>query len=206
MEIQYYMIIDGRQAGPFVAGELRYHGIRPDSMVWRQGLSDWVAASSLAELAGLFAVPPVPGGEEVPPVYPDMTSDMNSGMASGMNAGAAQAERQSAYSSSYPFQGQYDPAPIEHTNWLPWAIVCTVLGTMTSCLTLILGIIAIVQANKANDFYRRGNRMMGDSANSTARTLTVIGFVLAALAIIGMIAFFTTGLFQNYLDLLEQLD
>ena len=202
MEIQYYMIIDGRQAGPFVAGELRYHGIRPDSMVWRQGLSDWVAASTLVELAGLFAVPPVPGSEEVPPVYPDM----NSGMTSGMNAGAAPADRQSGYSGSNPFQGQYDQAPIEHTNWLPWAIVCTVLGTMTSCLTLILGIIAIVQANKANDFYRRGNRMMGDSANSTAKTLAVIGLVLAVLAIIGLIAFFTTGLLQNYLDLLEQLD
>lgn len=123
-----------------------------------------------------------------------------------MNAGAAPADRQSGYSGSNPFQGQYDQAPIEHTNWLPWAIVCTVLGTMTSCLTLILGIIAIVQANKANDFYRRGNRMMGDSANSTAKTLAVIGLVLAVLAIIGLIAFFTTGLLQNYLDLLEQLD
>lgn len=191
METSYYMIVDGRQTGPFVREELKYHNLRPDSMVWCQGLQDWVPASSLAELADLFTAPPVSVViDEAPPAYPSVEQNPE--------------RRYGSYGSFA--QDQYDPAPVEHTNWLPWAIVCTVLGTMTSCISLILGIVGIVQANKANDFYRRGNRMMGDSANSTAKTVTIIGLVLGVLAIAGAICFVASGGLQHYIDFIEQLD
>ena len=195
METSYFMIIDGRQAGPFVREELKYHALRPDSMVWRQGLENWVPASSLPELNDLFSadVPPAPGYQSF---------------------GYGQF-RQNEYPGQYPpydptrgdmHANQYDAEPIEHTNWHPWAIVCTVLGTMTSCITLILGIVGIVQANKANESYRRGNRRQGDAANSTAKTVTIIGLILAVVAIVGVVVLFVSGGFQHYLDILEQLD
>lgn len=202
METTYYMVIDGQQAGPFVREELKYHSLRPETLVWRAGLENWVPASSLPELADLLAadgvavelVPPAPAYEEN--IKADPYAGVN-GAAGGQPAGM-----QGAYPRPEEFPGQ----PIAHTNWLPWAIVATVLGCLTTCITMILGIVGIVYANKANDFYFRGLRREGDSANSTARTVTIIGFVLAAISIIGIIAIFSTGAMQSFLEMAEQID
>ena len=79
--------------------------------------------------------------------------------------------------------------PNFRTNWLPWAIVATVLGFFTSCIGAIFGIIGIVQANKANTFYSQGYEREGDAANSNARIMTIIGLVFAALGIIAAVWF-----------------
>lgn len=50
MATLYYMIIEGRQAGPFPAEALKAQGLMPDTYVWREGLQNWVAASQLPEL------------------------------------------------------------------------------------------------------------------------------------------------------------
>lgn len=191
METSYFMIIDGQQAGPFVREELKVHNIKPETMVWRVGLDNWVAASALPELSELF-VPAQPS------VYP----------------GAPQTVGCAAYNvkpdGSQPYYGAQPPymqqEPIPHTNWLPWAIVCTVIGCLTSCITLILGIIGIVQANKANDMYNRGNRTLGDSANSSAKTVTICGLVLGVLSVVGLIALFNIGYFDYIISAAEALD
>ena len=52
---QYYCYHNGNQLGPISMDELRNLNIRRDTMVWRDGLQDWVAAGSLPELSGIFA-------------------------------------------------------------------------------------------------------------------------------------------------------
>lgn len=94
----------------------------------------------------------------------------------------------------------YDPynqgyRPPMRTNWLPWAIVATVLGFFCSCIGAIFGIIAIVQSNKANGLYARGFDADGDAANSNAKTMTIIGLVFAGIGI--FIAFFFGGIFNS---------
>lgn len=87
-----------------------------------------------------------------------------------------------------PNQNRYQQ-DIPHTNWLPWAIVTTVVSIFTNCLALVFGIIAIVQANKANNCYAQGKQYEGDSANSNAKIMTIIGLVLIGLAILSYIWF-----------------
>lgn len=181
------MIIDGQQAGPFVREELKNHDIKPESMVWREGLENWVAASALPELADLFA-------PTQPPVYPGVPKP---------EAATDYSGQQSYYGAKPSYMEQ---EPIVHTNWLPWAIVCTVLGCMTSCITLILGIIGIVQANKANDMYNRGNRALGDSANSSAKTVTICGLILGALTMVGLIALVSVGYFDYIFSMADMID
>lgn len=65
------------------------------------------------------------------------------------------------------------------TNWLPWAIGATIVAFLFSCIGVVFGIIGIVQANKANGFYAAGFEGEGDQANNTARTMTIIAYVLA---------------------------
>lgn len=61
--MQYYVVEAGQQAGPFTIEQLRDRGVRPDTLVWREGMAQWMPAGSVAELGALFA-----GG--VPPVTP----------------------------------------------------------------------------------------------------------------------------------------
>ena len=82
--------------------------------------------------------------------------------------------------------------PNIRTNWLPWAIVATVLGFFASCIGAIFGIIGIIQANKANTLYAQGYDREGDAANSNAKIMTIIGLIFAAIGIIAVLWFGST--------------
>lgn len=83
------------------------------------------------------------------------------------------------------------------TNWLPWAIVGTIVGCLFSCIGLIFGVIAIVQANKANNLYMQDNNREADRVNANAKTMTIISFVFAAIGLVFGAFFFGNGFF-NY--------
>jgi membrane protease subunit (stomatin/prohibitin family) len=61
--VEYYVAIDGQQAGPFDAQALREQiqagRVTKDSLVWTEGMADWAAAGSVEAVAKLFgSVPP----------------------------------------------------------------------------------------------------------------------------------------------------
>lgn len=56
-----YFIHEGQiQAGPFSYDDLKVKSIKPSTPVWREGLTEWVAAAQLSELSGLFVSAPPP--------------------------------------------------------------------------------------------------------------------------------------------------
>ena len=61
--MKYYMHTGGQQLGPFEESELPSHGLTASTMVWREGMPDWVAASQVPELSHLL--PP----SQQPPCY-----------------------------------------------------------------------------------------------------------------------------------------
>ena len=178
---KYFIIENGSQAGPFSSEELLSRGLTPESLVWTAGLPDWVQASTIPELVNLlersrYGTPPQSPQDSSHPYNPY-------GPMPGSEI------RQPDQSPDDPGCPPFDPAsphvpqPIPHTNWLPWAIVATVAGALFSCLGLIFGILGIVNDNKANNFYGQGIEELGQSANSTARTMTIIALVLGALGL-----------------------
>lgn len=174
--MQYYIIINGSQMGPYSKEELRIQGLSPDSIVWRQGLTDWVPAATLPELIDILA--DSPKVTEVPAYGPQAYNPPTPPPAP----------------LHQPFNGvnmQPGLVPTPHTNWMPWAIVATIVGFCTSCIGGILGIIAIVNANKANNFYAVGMNEQAAQANSSAKTLTIISIVLDALGIIVSVGYFS---------------
>ena len=149
----YYIIINDQQQGPFAKEELLSRGLTPQTMVWCQGMPDWMPASSVHDLNDLFARPQ-------PPQY------------------------QQPYQQPY----QYPQQPVgTFTNWLPWAIVGTVLG-ICSCIGLVLGIIGITKANGANNAYKCGDYDLARSVNNSARTLTILSLVFDGIGILINIA------------------
>lgn len=150
----YYIIINDQQQGPFAKEELLSRGLTPQTMVWCQGMPDWMPASSVHDLNDLFARP-----------------------------------QQTQYQQPYQQPYQYPQQPVgTFTNWLPWAIVGTVLG-ICSCIGLVLGIIGITKANGANNAYKCGDYDLARSVNNSARTLTILSLVFDGIGILFNIAF-----------------
>lgn len=63
--IQYFVAVNGAQTGPFTVQQLQAMAMsnqfNKQSLVWKQGMSGWLAAETQAELMALFnAVPPPP--------------------------------------------------------------------------------------------------------------------------------------------------
>lgn len=62
--IQFFVVVQGQQAGPFNEFTLRQmiqqNSLTRESLVWRQGMANWSQASTVAEVAGLFAQTPPP--------------------------------------------------------------------------------------------------------------------------------------------------
>jgi hypothetical protein len=74
----YFVAVNGQQTGPYDASGLRQlidrGQLTRDSLVWKEGMLNWVAAGTVAELAPLFASipPPLPTNQQPPPV-PDQS-------------------------------------------------------------------------------------------------------------------------------------
>jgi membrane protease subunit (stomatin/prohibitin family) len=63
----FFVAIEGRQQGPYdaatIAAKARDGSLTRGTLVWRQGMANWLPAEQVAELAGAFGTvpPPIPG-------------------------------------------------------------------------------------------------------------------------------------------------
>ncbi len=53
--MDYWIAIDKQKIGPMSLAEVRARRLKPDTLVWHNGLSTWCKAGSLPELAGSLA-------------------------------------------------------------------------------------------------------------------------------------------------------
>ena len=71
--IAYHVAINGQAAGPFDMGTLSQivasGTLTKTSLVWKQGMTNWVQADTVQELQGLFGnnIPPIPGSSPLVP-------------------------------------------------------------------------------------------------------------------------------------------
>ena len=112
--MKYYMHTGGQQLGPFEESELLSHGLTASTMVWREGMPDWEAASQVPELSHLL--PPI----QQPPTY----------------------QQQPGYGPQQPY-GARPPMPATYLVWailatllccLPFGIVSIVKASQVSTL------------------------------------------------------------------------
>lgn len=176
---EYYIIINGEQTGPFSFDELLNQRITPDTLIWRYGLTDWVKASDLPEYEEIMhkshSTPPPFGG--------DFSNNPQYGIKDDSFSHSSENFNSYNYNRQhYHWNNNNQSTPV---NWLPWAIVATITGFIFSFIGVIFGIIGIINANKANNLYASGNEKSANEANSTAKTMTIIGLSLAGIGFIG---------------------
>lgn len=196
--MDYFVIINGVQAGPLPKDKLITAGLQPESFVWRQGLPDWVKAESLPELADIFMADSAFGGY----ARPEETVNPYAGQYPyGQRPPyGGQQPPYSQHPDPYSAYGR-EPQPIQHTNWLPWAIIGTIFGALFSCIGMIFGIIGITKANAANRFYNEGFEENGNMSNSSARTMTIIALVLGGIGFVLTVTGVTSDLTSQLMNL-----
>ena len=55
---EYYVVDQGKPVGPMSLEEILKFGIKPDTLVWKTGLPEWLAAKEFEELQPVFNQPP----------------------------------------------------------------------------------------------------------------------------------------------------
>lgn len=185
----YYAMMNGVRVGPMSISVLIEKGLNPETPVWKNGMNDWAPAATRSDIMDAIRrhqqVSPT-RGNDVPPYNPFSTGRHpcpanNYGM-SGKSVGPYN-------SKSAGFQ------PVKHSDWLIWAIIGTIVGFLFSCIGVVFGIIGIVQANKANNFYAQGNDIGGDMANSSAKTMTIISLILGGAGFVAISLWSATSMF-----------
>jgi len=64
--INYFIVENGKQAGPFNMSELKAkisaNQFQKDTLVWKEGMANWIAASEVSDISTLFGSvpPPIP--------------------------------------------------------------------------------------------------------------------------------------------------
>lgn len=161
----WFAMLNGRRIGPSTITELIAAGVTLDTPVWHAGMGDWAKASTQREFNERMM-------GNVPPNF-GPNRQYQYGQTNFSNNPYGQ----------HPSGNSFNNMP-QRMNWLPWAIGATVVGFIFSCIGAIFGIIAIVQSNKANGFYTAGFDMEGDQANNSAKTMTIIAYILAGIGLI----------------------
>lgn len=193
MEKEYYIVVDDNRVGPLSMSQLSERGVEPSTLVWTAGLADWTRADCIPELA---------------PLLENRTSIDEQESAFG-----AYARPDNSSSGNYqPYQESLQYRPLNNgfnqgdapsnpaTNWKTLAIVATVTGFIFSCIGGIFGIIAWVNANKAENAMRYGDQYTSQSAWSTCKTLCIVSFVLTGIGFVfNILTLFNVISFSQFL-------
>lgn len=69
MKKYFYINSNGQQVGPISMDQFENQEINKDTLVWCEGMSQWMKAGEVAELESLF-IPTPPAVQSVPPIPP----------------------------------------------------------------------------------------------------------------------------------------
>ena len=154
----WYFMKEGTQQGPLLEEEIRRMAqsgsLGREDLVWSEGMDSWLPASEV----GIFEFPALPPAPPAPPPPPPQY------MAPPQ-----------PYSPSPP---SFGAAGGDIPNYLPWAIVATLL----CCLPA--GIASIVFANKANSAKAMGDLVAARNAANQAKIWLIVSVVVGFLATI----------------------
>lgn len=157
--MEWYYSQNSTQHGPVSEAQLRVKlasgEVAASELVWREGMRDWAAASSVPELSSSVRIPAA-GGTGLPPT-PPLGVPQNSPYA--------------------PPGGQLPYSPPPPTSALAIAsLICGILGLVT-CLFLP-GIPAVICGHLAL------NRMADPGANLQGRELAIAGLIMGYIGVV----------------------
>ena len=165
MNRYFYIDSEGKQKGTFSLEELRNEPIRKETLVWTQGMAEWIRAYNVPELQPLFQM--------------------------GVSNETQVVQPQPQYQQAYQTGSAQNVTPMPKT-WMVESILVTILPfLLCGNVFSLLGIIAIVSASKVESLYHQGLFAQANEASQNAGRWTKITLWIAigliVLSIIGVI-------------------
>ncbi len=202
MTMKYYIAENGQPAGPFEPNELLAHGLTVNSLVWCEGMPNWLSASQVPELAAVLGVQSInvgtPGSVNVQlPQTPPMGETP---LPQVPPFGGQQPTQPTTYGTPYG-QGQpnqpyappqYGPSTTNQPSrnvmpktWLTESIAATVVSSLccgVPFIGLIPGIIAIFMAMGVKSKFNSGDIDGANRKSASAKKwlLITVGVGIAA--------------------------
>ena len=186
--MKYYIAENGQPAGPFEPSELMAHGLTVNSLVWGEGMPNWVSASQVPELVAMINGTPFnPGGIDTQmPQMPPMGGEMQ--LPQVPPFGGQQPTQPTPYGTpNQPYAPpQYGPSTNQPSNqvmpktWLTEAVLVTVLSFLCLCniIAAIPGGIAIFKANSVKTKYMQGDIQGANAASASAKKWVIIAVIV----------------------------
>ncbi len=162
--MNYWIIVNGQQQGPFSIEALKGMAITPSTQVWTEGMPNWVSANTVPELASVISTTPPP-----------------------LNYGANNYSGAQSYQQPYQQSGAQHGSncPSKPETYLVWAILVTIFCCIAG------GIVAIIQANKVDSCYNVGDYEGAKKASESAKTWIIVS---AVIGFFGSIVYVLAGL------------
>ena len=176
----YYIVENNQQAGPFTLEQLAARGISKDTNVWTEGMANWTPASQVSELQSLF----IPQTPQSTPSYQPEPDYSNAGAGTDYsNAGAGTDYNNAGGGTDY---NEYVPAPKDYKMQSIILIAVSVFccGVCAGVVNLVLGIMALLENNKIDGFYRTGNYEAAQAASDKAGKYCKIGFIVFGVGLV----------------------
>lgn len=201
--MNYYIVENNQQAGPFSIEQLRSKGITSDVYVWAEGMAGWEQAGNVKELQVLFAPPAQPAQPVQPqPAQPQAYAQPAQPQ---YQAQPQQQPQPQPQQQSYAQSAQKEPMGPMPKDYKQQNIILMVVSLLCcNCLGtvwLILGILGLMEANKVQTMYNLGNYQLAQMASEKAHKWVkygTIGFVITEiLSIIGWILYFALVVFAQ---------
>lgn len=150
--MDYFIVRNGQQAGPFPVDRLAAEGVTPSTQIWCQGMANWAPASSVPEVANALEM----ASYQQPPQYQNPPQYQTPGY-----------QPQQPYQ---PFGPQTSSTPMPKTYMTE-----AILVTLFCCLPF--GIAAIVNASNVSSAYTMGNVALAEEKSKNAKKWCTWGLV-----------------------------
>lgn len=163
--LKFYYIddISKQQCGPFGPQELLSKNIRHETMVWRSGMSDWLRADSVPELAFLFdANVPIPQEKPTSVVEESRSVEQESFTSDRSVLNANDAFKQNTTTT------EERPMP---KNWMTESVLLSVL-----CCSPV-SVVGIFYASRVQNLYLDGDHDASYRASDLARNWALLGMI-----------------------------
>ncbi len=174
MNRYFYIDAEGKQKGTFTIEELKSELIKKDTLIWTQGMTEWMRAADVVEVQPIFQAATT------------LQSDF---------AGTAQPKPPHH---SAPYDAAAQEKPFMPKSWMVESILVTILPfILCGNVLALIGIAAIVNASKVEPLYHQGLFAQANEASANAGRWTKItlwiaiaGIVLAIVGVILAVIFF----------------
>ena len=195
--MKYYIAENGQPAGPFEPQELMNHGLTVNSLVWCEGMPNWVSASQVPELAAVLSgtpfnpvnvdlpqmpqtppmgdtqlpqVPPFGGQQQTQPMQPTPPSTQPTTYGPGPTT-------------TQPYSPpQYGPSTnqVMPKTWLIESILATAASLLCcfNIVGIITGVLAIFKANSVKSKFMKGDITGSNNDSAAAKKWVLITVVV----------------------------